>query len=434
MSSLKDLREFLKSRGYNNINHLNRQELYELVELNGGDVFGKAKEIITRVKGFLTGARKTRPPQIKELLDKYGEYKILSIKVCREPVNSFIKEILNTISYGEFQRNIKRYNYDDLFHLYLVITIFNKGKVMDILMEKNHVVEVKLNKKVVGDCMLANYNEYSNPLTLNKLLVQGEKFQGESYWIWNVDNNCQVFVISTLKGSNLLTNNLQNFVLQCASCVVNGKLKNIANTVVDLASRADILLYGSSLQVGGQYIHSSPITREEQEKALSKKEGAKELYSQAKNAYRLADAISNKDVVKSTQIVQELVNKVVPNSGIFVPTLAGITDVITGTRHYEPGEIYRLTVDALPLPNEIKDKLRGILPQVNQAQIDEFHRKTRLEYDWRKKYAYCIDQTTGKPFPYCSIPPNPVEGGQVKRPHRIGVAVKRGGRVKIKKF
>lgn len=248
MASKTDLKAYLKQRGYNEINHLDKHELLRLIDShqNGGSIFSRGKEIITRAKAFITGARKSAPPVIKELLSKYGDNKILTIKVCREPIQSLIRKALNVISFGQFEKNLSKYIYDDLFHLYLVLTIENGDKVIDILMEKNQTVNVKINSKPVGDCFIVPYNSSSN-LTINKLITNGEKLQGDTYWVWSVDNNCQVFVMNTLKGSNLYTSKLNDFVLQCASCVINGKLKSLANGVVDFASRADILLHGKGI-------------------------------------------------------------------------------------------------------------------------------------------------------------------------------------------
>jgi hypothetical protein len=431
------LRKSARLMGYDNVEHLNRDELIRLIK--GGSVISQGKEIIQRIKGFLTGARKIAPPIVREFLSKYGDGKIVSISVCRDPIQKFIKTFFNVLTFGEFERKIKQYNYDDLYHLYFLITFqLTDGQLRTVLIEKNHVVNITLNyNKKAEECRLIR--NIPNNLTLNNFLMNGEKFQGKDFYIWTVGNNCQVFVESLLKGNGIDSNDLNTFVRQCASCILNSKLKNISNTIVDIASRGDILLHGQGRMIrGGKYVHSSPITRAEQEAQLKKPDTKNELIEHGKDTIRLIKAINSGNVYDTTKVVQDLVNKIEPGSGIIVPILTGLTDLITNTRHYEPGQLYELTVDALPLPNSLKDKIKSLLPSVNQEEINRFHQQTRAEYDYRKKYAQYINQTTGKVMSRYTIPAPPpgvlvgdYYGNGVKRTllrpkGRIGVAVRKG--------
>lgn len=187
----------------------------------------------------------------------------------------------------------------------------------------------------------------------------------------------------------------------------NGDFKFILDNSF-LPNKRQILYGGKS---------KSPQTRAEQEKALLDEgksiiNDVKGHYNDAKN---LIDAISSKDAYKTTQIVQGIIQKTgLPIASSLVPLTAGLTDLITGTNHYKPGQLYNLTVDALPVPKLVKDALKSLLPQVNQEEVDKFHRQTRAKYDCLNKYRQFIDQTTGKVKPgYKNIPDCNALGGSL---------------------
>lgn len=245
------LKKTLNLFGYNNIDHLSKKELYNLLHehIKGGSVLGFTKNIINRVKGFLTGARKEASPDVRKFITLHRNDKVVSIHICRVPVLSSIQKILNAISLGDFYRKIKKYNYDSLFHLYCIITVSSShDSVLEtIVMEKNHVVEIKVYDRNIseGQCMNVPLNGLN--VDFSTLITKAEQFQGDDFWIWTYSNNCQVFVQSILKANNLLNPQLEKFVVQCAKCVINENLGSFTNKVVNLAQRGDILLHGKGI-------------------------------------------------------------------------------------------------------------------------------------------------------------------------------------------
>jgi hypothetical protein len=58
--------------------------------------------------------------KIKKILKKYGDKKIVAIRVGRRPISSMVEKAFNLISLGKWKKLRKKYYYDKLFHLFLV--------------------------------------------------------------------------------------------------------------------------------------------------------------------------------------------------------------------------------------------------------------------------------------------------------------------------
>ena len=70
--------------------------------------------------GKLLGAKLGFSNQIKNILNKYGNQKIRSIRIGRRPINSLVEKAFDIISLGKWSKLRKDYYYDRLFHLFLV--------------------------------------------------------------------------------------------------------------------------------------------------------------------------------------------------------------------------------------------------------------------------------------------------------------------------
>ena len=58
-------------------------------------------------------------PHVRSFLAKYGDLRIMNIKVCRKPIHALINTLLNWVSLGTFERNLRAMDYDKAMHLYL---------------------------------------------------------------------------------------------------------------------------------------------------------------------------------------------------------------------------------------------------------------------------------------------------------------------------
>jgi hypothetical protein len=215
--------------------------------------------------GKITKPRKKAPPKIRKWIKKNGDKKIQKISVCRKPVQRAIKKVLDIISFGKFSKSLKGLHYDDIFHLYIYITIDGTS----YRIEKNEVVTIKKDNRVMKeDCIDIslmkssksgiqftwdgeNINEElkKRKIRLNKFMKKGEKYQS-NFWGYNAKgNNCQNFVESLLVSNKLIKigDKQHKFIKQDSEAIFKKNPKYLAKfgkTVTDIAAVFDILKSG----------------------------------------------------------------------------------------------------------------------------------------------------------------------------------------------
>jgi hypothetical protein len=206
----------------------------------GGGIYDIGKSLIS--------GRSDYPTDQKHIIQKYGDIGIRSIRIGRTPLPSAINSVLNIVTLGAFQKLVKQSPYDKLFHLFSIIELDNGTK---ILLEKNEAI----NMKVVSSYNPPN-TEYAestyipSELTFKELLDNGQKIQGAKWFKYNgTSNNCQLFIIAVLKGSSILTPELQDFIQQDVKTIFQTLpiTKKIMNTVTGLGAVVDIIQKGGKI-------------------------------------------------------------------------------------------------------------------------------------------------------------------------------------------
>jgi len=177
----------------------------------------------------------------KKILKKYGFCGIISMNVYRTPISSAIDSALNSISFGTWNKQKKKYNYDKLFHLALVVTVQCRDReTVDIIIEKNEVINISRDYKVTNETETFPIKP-KKIITLNKLLENTLNNVGErKYFIYDgFTNNCQLFVRYILESNNLYDKKAEGFIFQDISQVLKGipkYVKRIQKAVTDMAS------------------------------------------------------------------------------------------------------------------------------------------------------------------------------------------------------
>ena len=92
------------------------------------NIVDKTKE---RVVGTINGRSKL-PPSVRRLLEQHGADTISNITVCREPLQSMLSKAMNLLTLGKLNSITDKMGYDDLFHLYMVITTSKGVKLVFI--------------------------------------------------------------------------------------------------------------------------------------------------------------------------------------------------------------------------------------------------------------------------------------------------------------
>ena len=214
---------------------------------NGLSKITKTKDqVVDTVKDTvkeLVFGRKDYPIEQQRIIDKYADNKITNIKVGRTPLPKFITMTLNIVTLGQFNKIIGRSAYDDLYHLFSIITLSN-GAQIKILLEKNEAINMKV---------VSNYNpkdaEYididiSKDITFGQLLDGARKIQGGNFFKYNAtNNNCQQFIIDLLKGSSILTSEASTFIKQDVQSLFKNlpRTKKFINSVTNLGGAIDIV-------------------------------------------------------------------------------------------------------------------------------------------------------------------------------------------------
>lgn len=205
--------------------------------LLGGDVLGNGFDLI----------RQDFPPYVRDLIAKFGDSTITHIVIVRKPLNSVLTGVLNLVSRGQVNEQLKRLNYDDLFHLFILIGLDN-GRIL--LLQKDEVIDMyivtkffKIHPRDRIDIPLQN-----KQIKLKDFIDNTVKMVGPSIYRYNgVDNNCQVFIVNLLKANGLLNDRYKNFIMQDVKEVLStspGWIKKVMNLATDSKAVWNRIVYG----------------------------------------------------------------------------------------------------------------------------------------------------------------------------------------------
>jgi len=150
------------------------------------------------------------PPSVRKFMSMHRNDPIHSLQVMRRPIQSTVKKMLNFISLGSLQRATDELNYDDLFHLGLIVN----GKY---ILDKRDVIHAEPYRKTPQDEIMDIYLN-PNAITIGEFWDNTRNYMGDvNFTSYNpANNNCQVFVSSMLKANGLMTSELNKFINQDA--------------------------------------------------------------------------------------------------------------------------------------------------------------------------------------------------------------------------
>lgn len=241
----------------NRLNAIKQVELLHEVTGEGifGDAFNKVKNVANNVTHKVVDVaqkvihgRKTLSPKVENILKKVGDAHISGIKIGRTVVPSVITGIIKVFSDTP---------YDKLFHLFIVLST-NKGEV---LLEKNEVINMDLNPHIKAEYVTLHHIPHN--LTVESLIHNTQKRMGEHKFIAYsaYDNNCQDFIKNVLQANGI--NEGLDFVKQDTAHIFkeHPNLRKFANTVTDIAGRANVVLQGGELDKNSNGLYSNEIEK-----------------------------------------------------------------------------------------------------------------------------------------------------------------------------
>ena len=194
---------------------------------------------------------KGRPKQLEDIIRQNENVDISKIYVCRKPIISFIKSLLNIFSFGMLDRAMEKLGYDKLFHLYMVFVLDN-GRMYRI--EKNQRVNAYKIDSLDKDATCILLPKLTFPKTLRQFfdIVDAHKIHNLYHYNGFADN-CQKFVKDCLQSNGLYTKQLNDFVLQDVKDLAPGFVKAISENITDIAGLGDYIWHGGKLH-GGKFI------------------------------------------------------------------------------------------------------------------------------------------------------------------------------------
>ncbi|KAL6046003.1 hypothetical protein QOT17_022438 [Balamuthia mandrillaris] len=188
----------------------------------------------------------------RQLVSQYGNIPIIAMFVVRSLIQRAITTLGNILTMGQLDKTRQKLQYDDLYHLYLVLQL-QSGHV--IRLEKNQVVSAKLASnadlqprnrgalqiQLVGEPLLAT-------LLDNTLKAVGK----QRMWLYSADRyNCQLFIHDILAANGMLTEELKQFIVQDAAQLLKAhpRIRGLAKLATDLAAKIDYVVYGAGLRL-----------------------------------------------------------------------------------------------------------------------------------------------------------------------------------------
>lgn len=169
-----------------------------------------------------------------DFLKKHGDEDIETLVVRRAPVAEWINAALNAISLGTWNRSRAQYDYDKLYHLSLII---NGRYAVQRLSRVS--ITLKDADSPGSETMNVPLPTFGEPLTIYQMLYTTLKRVGSDTFFKydSFRNNCQNFVFNMLVANNLMTPQLQAFILQPLDKLLEqqpGYLSKVAKTVTNI--------------------------------------------------------------------------------------------------------------------------------------------------------------------------------------------------------
>jgi len=182
--------------------------------------------------------------KVRTFLKKVGDVPIVSAEVLRSPVQSIVQQAINAVSLGSFKKEMKEKPYDDIYHLFLIVTL-EGGKKISI--EKNAIITITLAKDRKGESIPVSV---PSGLTINKALEKTQEAMGDLFATYSAkNNNCQDFILAFLKSNGMGNEEVYAFVKQDVGSLFGKSdfLRKFTNTVTDIGAKVSTLIEGEGV-------------------------------------------------------------------------------------------------------------------------------------------------------------------------------------------
>ena len=149
----------------------------------------------------------------RKTLKQFGDKAIKSLTLVRTPIPSMLNKALNFVSLGKWNNERRKYGFDTLYHLALLVSI-EGGK--SLVVEKNEVINISTSYRIKSTTEQLTLPLPTTDTTLNTVLDITRKRMGDKkYFLYDAfNNNCQVYIKNVLESMDLYSSEAKNFLFQ----------------------------------------------------------------------------------------------------------------------------------------------------------------------------------------------------------------------------
>ncbi len=154
-------------------------------------------------------------PSVKSFLQQYENATINSIQLRKRPVESFYEKMLSLGSFGKWDEVKKNANFDEVYHISMVLGFVYESAQHYVLVERGEVITV--HRHFTNGPTYAYYNVSlpSQPLTIQSFFTNGNQYAGDAFYSYHIfENNCQHFINALMEGNQLQTPESKAFIDQ----------------------------------------------------------------------------------------------------------------------------------------------------------------------------------------------------------------------------
>ena len=237
---------------------LTKEKEEQQAELKGEGLFTSIAPIAWDI--LKQAIRKEYPPKERRLLGEYGDWKVKHVLVRREPLQSKVTSFLNVLTAGQLEQAKRQANYDNLYHLGLVLSLEKDGKIVPIMVEKNEVIRFTVNPATNARVESIQLATPSPPVTFAEFMEKGAKAKGDSFFTYDAfTNNCQQFVLGLLRANGIASSYAEQFINQSAEKLIQklpSYTQGIVRGITDLGALVNRVFEGK-----GKYVAEKQMSR-----------------------------------------------------------------------------------------------------------------------------------------------------------------------------
>jgi hypothetical protein len=234
-----------------------KKSLETIENLKGAGLFDSIKNFVSsriqKIQNYFNPYLGYRP-KVSEIIKENENNKIIRIYAFRKPIMSILNKVLNLISNNKFDEGKKLSNYDNMYHLGLIVILENNK---NIRVEKNERIDMEyLNENEIqeqGELLSIDINKN---ITFGELLKNAQDGMKNEYFEYTpFGNNCQVYSKSLLLYSGLLSDEANNFIFQPIETIIKTLPKSTPK-IAKLITKFGAFLANLGSKITGKGAHT----------------------------------------------------------------------------------------------------------------------------------------------------------------------------------